>query len=464
MTSARATGGAHPTSAVVPDEGRLTFLIFALAVALHVLIGPILVLSPGLAKVHANLAVVIGLTAAFVGPTRYAAYGAAYVAGSEILWRAAGADVYWELGKYAVVLILGVGLFRLKGRLRSAMIPILYFVLLLPSILVAPYDLLSSEARGALSFTLSGPLALAISVLFFRQLMVTRGQMLILFLFSVTPIVAGASNAAWSTLTAGELAFVQESSFVASGGYGPNQVSAVLGLGAILLILAGAILTEHRRMRLLLAGLAMALATQCALTLSRGGLYGAIGALMVAGLFLLRTPRVRVTFLAGSATIITILALFIFPRLDAFTGGMMSQRFSDTNPGGRIEVFYDELRIFSEHPVFGVGPGAVRSYRGPQFRRAPLSHTEYTRAMAEHGVLGLAAVGAMLGMGLGAIRCAGSYRAMGAAAAMVVWALLTMSHASLRLAAPGFVFGMAATFRASIASLFPQGPAIRRRF
>src|SRR2546430_7771451 len=39
-------------------------------------------------------------------------YAAAYIAGSEVLWRMCGAAVFWESGKYAVILIFAIALAR----------------------------------------------------------------------------------------------------------------------------------------------------------------------------------------------------------------------------------------------------------------------------------------------------------------------------------------------------------------
>ena len=53
----------------------------------------------------------------------------------------------------------------------------------------------------------------------------------------VYPIIGILTLAVYSTLTATTINFGSESVFVTSGGYGPNQVSALLGLGAFLLIM-----------------------------------------------------------------------------------------------------------------------------------------------------------------------------------------------------------------------------------
>jgi hypothetical protein len=61
-----------------------------------------------------------------------AAYAAAYIAGCEVLWRMKKADLPWEMGKYATILILVMAIMR-AGKLKRSLLPAAYFILLLPS-------------------------------------------------------------------------------------------------------------------------------------------------------------------------------------------------------------------------------------------------------------------------------------------------------------------------------------------
>ena len=70
------------------------------------------------------------------------------------------------------------------------------------------------------------------------------------------------------------------------------------------------------------------------------------------------------------------------------------------------------------------------------------AHTEYTRLLADHGALGVMAIGVLALLALSAVVSSerGLSRAWSASA--VVWALAEMSHSAMRVALIGFVFGI----------------------
>ena len=71
------------------------------------------------------------------------------------------------------------------------------------------------------------------------------------------------------------------------------------------------------------------------------------------------------------------------------------------------------------------------------------THTEYTRLLAEHGVLGLLAAGLLIVMAVGAYRSAlGDWNRL-LTVALVVWAAVTMSHSATRTASVAFCFALA---------------------
>ena len=91
------------------------------------------------------------------------------------------------------------------------------------------------------------------------------------------PVVMVLSVATWSTLTAEDLEFTTESNFAVTGGFGPNQVSALLGLGSLLCLL----LAFQRRgpvFLVILTTLGVWTTWAVFLTFSRGGVYSLIAA------------------------------------------------------------------------------------------------------------------------------------------------------------------------------------------
>jgi hypothetical protein len=291
------------------------------------------------------------------------------------------------------------------------------------------------------SFNLSGPLTLAVTTWFFSNLRPSRAEVQRLFLATLAPVFSLAIIALTRTASIEDLSFTDASNFQTSGGFGPNQVSLALGFGALLAILMAILLEENVRARAVLGLAALFLGAQSALTFSRGGLYSTIGATIIALPFLLHGSRNRAMLITSAVVLVLAADLFVLPRIDAMTGGALATRFQDTDPTGRDQLVMLELETFVAHPFLGTGPAA--------FDEAGFGvmsvHTEFSRLPAQHGIFGVAALLAML---LLAWRDVSSQRSTAARAltiALLAWAMLSMTHAAMRIAVVPFAFGMAAT-------------------
>jgi O-antigen ligase len=371
------------------------------------------------------------------------AYVGAYIAGAEVLWRMSEAGVFWEMGKYATTAIFLVAIIR-SGNWKAPGLPLLYFALLLPSVAITLMKEGPVDARLLISGNMSGPLALMMSAWFFSRVTLSTSQLRTLFLALIGPTIGVATIAASSTITTSDIAFGNESNFVTSGGFGPNQVSAALGLGALLALLC--VLTDKRKwtFRVLMLGVTLWLATQSALTFSRGGLYTAAGAAVLGILYLSRDARARIKIVLVAAVLFVVVSYVVLPRLDAFTGGALSARFENTDSTGRNTIAQADLQIWAQNPVFGIGPGESKMEHAQYYRRIA-THTEYTRLLAEHGLLGLAAGLLLLIMAaqrFGYIGRMRDVRAKAMIAPMAVFALLYMVDKAMRLVAPSFTFGL----------------------
>ena len=420
-------------------QGEITAGWVTLILLGHGVYGLLLARSAALATVHALVTFGIGLWLAMTSTMKRVAIVCAYMAASEILWRLGKAALPWEFVKYAIVLLILITLGRVR-HLRWDWSSVAYFGLLIPSTLMSFSERAFEFARQQISFNLSGPLVLAASTWFFAYLRPTRGDVQRIFLAVMAPIISLGLIALTKTATLDDLTFTDASNFQTSAGYGPNQVSTVLGLGVLLAILL-ALLVEHRaRERLLYGVVALFLGILSALTFSRGGLFGALGALAIASPLLLQGARSRAALLIGAVLMVVTVQRVVLPRLDALTGGAITTRFQDTNPTGRDELIRAEMQAFEEHPIFGTGPAALDNY-GDKMSSV---HTEFSRLPAQHGIFGVLALGMML---LLAWRDASGQRSSAARAisvALLAWSLLTMTHAAMRLAVTPLAFGMAA--------------------
>jgi hypothetical protein len=408
--------------------------------------------------VHLLATLIIGALVAARGKREYAAYAAAYVAGVEVMWRMGRISIFYEIGKYALVLMCIIGLMRARN-LRLKWPAVVGFLLLLPSAAITVSQLSLDMARMSLSFNLSGPLALAAAVCFFSTLKLTRRQVCIMLIVYMGASVGVMSLAMirlarfsqWITFTAA-------SNNLTSGGFGPNQVSAVLGLGCLCGFLC-LLLTERVNMRVwtVLFLATAALAGQSAMTFSRGGLYCAAGSALLAAITLMPRPKLSKRIVVFGAVGFLLAMFVIIPRLDRFTQGTLTTRFQSVESTNRDVLVLDELKIWLKSPLFGIGVGMVPFSRS-LIDGEVAAHTEFTRLLAEHGLLGAANILILVVIAVRAIKGAGSREERALRLAAISWSVLFMMINGMRIAAPSFMFGLACV------SLIPNvAPALSRR-
>jgi O-antigen ligase len=413
-------------------------------VAAHVPLALAVQRSTLIATIYAVSTIALGLWwALFARRLSLVAAMALYIAAAETLWRMNSADVFWEAGKYAVVAILGLTLLRASRRLRNVRLPVLYFLLLAPSVLLTVSALEFSSARQEISFNLSGPLTLAVCLVFFSSIRLQRSDAQLLLWGAIAPTVGVATATLSSILSSGGIEFTQESSFAAAGGFGPNQVSDALGLGALLCLF---LVLRERRLHLRLAAFALMVwfTTQALLTFSRGGVYNLLVAFGLVALHYLAVRRGRWVILTAVVLLGLISASYLVPRLIAGTEGQLQARYQDVEGANRLAIMREEIDIWLEHPLFGVGPGMAKYERADLSEAVVSTHTEFTRMLAEHGVAGLLAMILLLVMVLGSYRRARTVMDKAWVAGMAAWALTAMLHSATRIAAIPLVLGLAA--------------------
>ena len=411
--------------------------------AAHIPLALLMMSFPAVSTAHAALTMLLGLWYGLVNtkPERVA-YVVAYVIGAECLWRMTQAMIFWEFGKYALITILLAAIVK-SGRLRGPVWAVFYFLLLLPSLVVPMANVSESQFLNQISFNLSGPLALAVSTWFFSGLEFTQTQMKRLFLALIGPVVGIAVITLFDTLSATTIYFTNNSNFITSGGFGPNQVSAILGLGALVAFLLIFDQRSAQGFRLVMVALFLTLGIQCALTFSRGGIYTAGGAAAVATFYLIRQPRARLKVLGGILVLVLVGNFLILPALDSFTEGALTKRFTNTKLTGRDRLIMADFQAWSENPLFGVGPGQAKSYR-QSFRANTSAHTEFSRVLAEHGIFGLIATLLLIFSAAQYLIRARAGVEKAFTGAMICWSILYTLTAAMRLAAPAFTFGLAA--------------------
>ena len=434
------------------SDALFWFCFFALHVPLVFAIKASVFIATG----HALVSSVIALRSLrFRNPERVLSM-MGYIVTSEPLWRVGQALIFHEFSKYAIAGLSILALSRYRLLARSTKAPVLYFLLLLPSLLVMPeFD------RSQISFNLSGPFALAACTLFLSTQRISARVLRRIFLTMLAPMMGFAAVATFSTVTTENIDFY--SSKVAAGGIGNNQASSILGLGLLLAILLLFVERQSKPLRWLTASAGVWCGAQAALTFSRGGLITAAGAVAAAGFFLLRDRRTRSAFVVRIGLLALLAGYVVIPRLDALTGGSLTDRYSSGHLTGRDKIIEGDLVAFRENPILGVGPGQSRSYHARTFRYSA-AHTEYSRLLAEHGLFGLVSMLILLWMVLRRLSRPSPLAAKALSAAFTGWALLFMSHAAMRMAAVSFIFALGSAYLLAVQRGRPgtsPGPPVR---
>jgi hypothetical protein len=425
------------------SAGLITF------VAIHLIVGPLFYEIRQLAVIHAFIVVGVGVWWAISPrkPIENIAYVGAYITGAEVVWRVtrvSGPVLFYEFAKYllAALFILALvvrGQFQIKKQWPA----VLYFVLLLPSALIPLTELDFEVARGDISFNLSGPLALMISVVFFGQVDLSRLDRRKFALGLIGPALCISSILIFLMVTRGAVFDTTVSNKSQSGNFGPNQVSAVLALAGVAAFLSVLEDKVSKGCKLLMFAIMTVVLIQSALTFSRGGLYMFSAAGLAAFLCLVSDSRKRIRVVAFGLVIFAATEYVIIPALDEFTNGAILTRFQDTRTTGRDELVITELELWAENPVFGVGPGQAMYHRDVSVVFAA-AHTEFTRLLAEHGSFGFGSLLMLVLMALRTLR--NPMRPAEKALVLSMWtfAMLFLATDGMRILAPSSLIGLSA--------------------
>jgi O-antigen ligase len=413
--------------------------------ALHIPLGYLARETIILPTIHALLIAVIGSFYLLreASPRRLA-LSAGYIAGAEVFWRMTEATVFHEYAKYLIAFLFLLAI--VKWRIHPRIAPILYLSLLFVSIPLS-FNVYSLETvRSQISAVLSGPLALAVCVIFFSSIRFSYRDLHLLFRALLLPIMSISAVILSNISSFQVVMFRNASNFTTSGGFGPNQVSAVLGLGCLACWLILMLSDLGKLERLLFLGLSIFWFGQTLLTFSRGGVLNIIAATLLAMPLLISSgPGIR-RFLAITLIFIPVALWIVFPYLNRFSGNMLQTRIQDLDMTTRIELASADLAVWRENPIFGVGPGSSNIYRAPLFRGIiSAAHTEYSRMLAEHGLFGFVSLLFMIGMAIQKIFQTRNRIARGTVIALLAWSFLEMTHAAMRISATSFIYGLAFT-------------------
>lgn len=375
---------------------------------------------------------------------------AAYITGFEVLSRmTGGVGISYEFAKFAVIGFMVIGMLY-RGFTRKSWPYIVYILLLVPGILFSAINLnYETKFVNAISFNLSGPMCLAITALYCYNRKIGPERLQHILLAILLPIVTMTAYLFIYTPNIRDVLSGTHSNFAASGGFGPNQVATVLGLGMIILFTR--LLTIRSRFVNIIDILLFAFVSyRGIITFSRGGILTAVVCCIVFLLvYYIRASKSRKSSLLPKILFIvgTIAITWVFSSVSTY--GLINKRYSNQDAAGRVkkdittgraELLKSEIDAFYSAPITGIGVGKIREYRFEKTGILSATHNEISRVLSEHGLFGLLSLLLLIVTPLTFIR---PKKPNPYILPLLFFWLLTIGHSSLRIAAPAFVYGIA---------------------
>ncbi len=420
-------------------------------VAVHFVIGLGVYFIPYFAQVYAYASILYGLYYVIKtqNKSNEAVMVAAYFVGSEIVFRMTQALPIYEFAKYGVILVMLLGMY-FSGASKGAVPYWLFLIILIPGAVIATYTLeYSNSVRKAIAFNLSGPVCLGICSIYTYRRRITSEQMNKILLWVALPMIPAAVYLYLFVDNIRDVITGTSSNSETSGGFGPNQVSTMLGLAMFLYF--NRLLFQSKKLTAMAINLSFAayFGYRGLLTFSRGGMFTAIiilAVLLMVTYLKINSQGKRKARFIFLFLIVASIATWQFSNLQ--TDGLIIKRYNNEDAAGRVkksqltgrgELAEGEINAFFENPIFGVGVGKMTELRRDNEGVSAASHSEITRMLAEHGTLGI--IGLLILLLTPPFLALDNKQNIYIFSFLIFW-LLTINHAAMRLAAPAFIYSL----------------------
>jgi O-antigen ligase len=374
----------------------------------------------------------------------------AYIVGSEVLFRMSKGLIFYEFPKYMVFIFLLTGLIVEKKKQNISPIYLIYILLLLFGITFSdiPYP---ESIRTNIIFNLSGPILLGLCAIYFYKRKISIELLLKILKYMSLPIISMASYIYLKVPNLESIVFGGVSSTLASGGYGPNQVATILGVGVFILALYIITSKKYSGFFIIDVFLLIFLFFRALITLSRGGVITAVLAILLFSFIYLLSKKNNFIHMMKYFSFLIILSIPIWLYTSSVTDGMVDNRYTNKNArgvlkkdisAGRIDIFKTEWNGFIENPFFGIGVGTGKFVRGEELGLRSASHNEMSRLLGEHGALGLIMIFILFFVPIVTMNKQ-TLRSRAFLSAFLLFWFLTVNHSAMRLAMPAFIYGLA---------------------
>lgn len=420
-------------------------------IGIHVLLGTLLAFS-SLSGIY-GIAVIGGGVLWIILSSNREEQGllmAGYISGAEVLLRMTKGAILYETGKYAVFIFLLVA--SIVGRnTTKPNLTFLFYILLLALGITFTQVPDGESIRRAVVFNLSGPILLGFCALFLYQKKVDKDTLLDVLFMMLLPIISIASYLYFRTPDIEEIVFGGTANFETSGGFGPNQVATILGLG-IFVVVTFIISKKKLTGYLFLDGIILIyLIYRGLLTFSRGGILVSVIAIVFYFVYHGLSKRKNVSYYLQYLALSAFFVVGVWLYTSDITKGMLDNRYTGRNASGvkkedatsgRIDILNEQLASFYESPIVGIGVGNGKFKRQLGNKKVTAaSHNEVGRLIEEHGLIGLASLIVLFSSPFGIFLRQTNYQRAFLVAFFLFW-ILTIGHSAMRIAFPSFIYGL----------------------
>ncbi|KIX19781.1 membrane protein [Flavobacterium sp. 316] len=420
-------------------------------VLFHLVLGGLVYVMPFLSKIYAIAIIFFGFRYVILrkNANEEALFVAAYIVGAEVFLRMTHGNFFEQYAKYGVISVLFIGIY-FKSFSKSGLIYWMYGLLLVPGILISFFTLnFDTDIRKAITFNIIGPITLMVSAIYCYQRKITFNQVKTVIDVLAYPLIAMLSYMFLYTPSIRDVVTSTESNFQTSGGFGPNQVSTILGLGIFLFFVKLVFSKKNKTDFIINMILLITITFRGIVTFSRGGIItGFIMVILFFGIIFMSLKtnakfKLLTSFLLSSFFLI---GIWFYSSIQ--TGGLIDKRYANQDARGRVKeskltgrekLIESEFTMFLDNPIFGVGVGKNKEYREETTGIEAASHNEISRMLAEHGSLGLFALLILLITPV--VLYLNNRQNIFLFSFLFFW-LLTINHAAMRLAAPAFVYAL----------------------
>lgn len=425
---------------------------YILLILLHIVIGLMVFFFPPISKPLAALVFLGGLILIVKNQNKNqeVLLVSGYIVGSEIFFRMTGGIIIYEFAKYSITVFMMLGMYY-NGFSKNAIPYWIFLVLLIPGILIATETLnLTTDLRKTISFNISGPICLGVSSIYTYNKRISLGKVNQILLSIGLPIISTSIYVILYTPDLKEaLVLGTGSNYSTSGGFGPNQVATIFGLG--MFIFFSRLMLESKTKLLLIVNLIIAFVVtyRGLITFSRGGMITGFIMIVILLFYLYISTegrgKIKLNYIFG----FMILMFFAtWTYTSSKTDGLIEKRYANQDAMGRVkesqftgreEIFNNEINSFIDNPIFGVGVAKGAEIRLDLNNVVSLSHNEISRMIAEHGLFGITALLILLFTPI--ILFLDNKQHIFLMCFIVFW-LLTINHAAMRLSAAAFVYSL----------------------